>query len=45
MKVKTPLVTLLVGVLIALVVVILSVRAHGSKGGAYGSGITAVVLR
>lgn len=31
MKIKSPIVTLLVGVLIAVIVTILSVRAHGSE--------------
>jgi len=45
MKISTPIVTLIVGVLIALVIVILSVRAKGPDGGSYGSGVTTVVLR
>jgi len=46
MKIKTPLVTLLVGVVIAVVTVILSVRAqHDDNSGGYGAGPAAVSLR
>jgi hypothetical protein len=37
MKIRTPLVTLLVGVVIAVITVILSVRAHHDGSGGYHS--------
>ena len=46
MKIKSPIVTLLVGVLIAVVVVILSVHAkHTEPTKQYGSAAVAVMLR
>lgn len=38
MKIKSPVVTLLVGLVIALITVILSVRAHNDGTGTYGAG-------
>jgi hypothetical protein len=45
MKIKSPIVTLLVGVLVAVVILILSVRANDSTGRPYGAAIPALVLR
>ena len=45
MKIKSPIVTLLVGVLVAVVTLILSVRANGSTRSPYGAAVPAVVLR
>ena len=46
MKIRSPIVTLLVGVLIAVVVVILSVHAkHTAPAKPYGSAAVAAVLR
>lgn len=46
MKIRSPIVTLLVGVLIAVVVVVLSVRAHHAATGHYGApGSHAAVTR
>ena len=36
MKIKSPIVTLLVGVLIAVVITVLSIRAHNRARGPYG---------
>jgi hypothetical protein len=46
MKIKSPMVTLLAGVLVALVTLILSVRANDSKGSTpspYGASVLAVL--
>ena len=45
MKIKSPMVTLLVGVLVGVVILILGMRANDSTGGPYGGAIPAVVLR
>ena len=45
MKIKSPIVTLLVGLLVAVVILILSVRASDSTGTPYGAATPAVVLR
>jgi hypothetical protein len=45
MKIPSPIVTLLVGALIAVVVVILSVRAHDAASKPYGAAAPAAVLR
>jgi hypothetical protein len=45
MKIQSPIVTLLVGVLIAVVVVILSVRAHDAAHTPNGAAVPAVVAR
>jgi hypothetical protein len=45
MKIKSPIVTLLVGVLIAVVTLILSVRANDSGNEPYGAAVSAVILR
>jgi hypothetical protein len=37
MKIKTPFVTLIVGLVIAVITVILSVRAHNNTTGTYGA--------
>jgi len=45
MKIKSPIVTLLVGVLVAVVILILSVQANDSTGRPYSATIPAVVMR
>jgi hypothetical protein len=45
MKIQSPIVTLLVGVLIAVVVVILSVRAHDAAQTPNGAAIPVAVAR
>lgn len=45
MKIKSPIVTLIVGVLIAVVIWILSVRANSSAPGPYSAAVVAAVLR
>lgn len=45
MKIKSPIVTLLVGVLVAVVVAILSVRAHSTHQREYSAGTTMAALR
>jgi hypothetical protein len=45
MKIQSPMVTLLVGLLVAVVILILSVRANDSTGRPYGAAIPALVLR
>ncbi|WP_157546638.1 hypothetical protein [Hamadaea tsunoensis] len=45
MKIPTPIVTLIVGILIAVVVAILSVRAHNDAHGEYGLRPVAGVIR
>jgi len=43
MKIKSPFLTLIVGVLIAVVIAVLSVRAHARESGPYGAAAPAVV--
>jgi hypothetical protein len=45
MKIKTPIVTLLVGLVIAAITLLLSVRAHSSTNGPYGAPLHRVVSR
>lgn len=45
MKIKSPIVTLIIGVLIAVVIWILSVQADGSAPAPYGAVVPAVVLK
>lgn len=45
MKIKSPIVTLLVGLLIAVVILILSVRAQDATPKPYSATVPAVVLR
>jgi len=43
MKIKSPIVTLLVGVVIAVIVLLLSLRAHHEATGSYGIAISGVL--